>query len=169
MTGRSSRPPANSTVSTSSRCRREALVERRTVARLRVALRGQGQRFAAPRCDAAPVRTAPTTHRAGVPSVHARNRWRCVLSNRPGWYRAVLTLDGYRSGRLLRKLSNFMLVSALLWAVTDPRHLRPRAGPERGRRCHHLPSLNLLPSLWFCAVCSSCTRSTRTCLSTSTI
>ena len=89
------------------------------VARLRVALRGQGQRFAAPRCDAAPVKDG-----LRLPIGQAFRRFTLrnpleiafVFSNRPGWYRAVFdALDGYRLREAyFESCQIFMLVSALL-------------------------------------------------------
>ena len=90
------------------------------VARLRVALRGQGQRFAAPRCDAAPAK-APGLD---LPIGRAFRRFTLgnllemmfLFSNRPGWYRAVFdALDGYRLREAyFESCQIFMLVSALL-------------------------------------------------------
>ena len=87
------------------------------VARLRVALRGQGQRFAAPRCDAAPVKDG-----LRLPIGQAFRRFTLrnpleiafVFSNRPGWYRAVFdALDGHRLREAYMEQSQiFMLVSA---------------------------------------------------------
>ena len=89
------------------------------VARLRVALRGQGQRFAAPRCDAAPVKDG-----LRLPIGQAFRQFTLgnlleiafVFSNRPGWYRAVFdALDGYRLREAyFESCQIFMLVSALL-------------------------------------------------------
>ena len=90
------------------------------VARLRVALRGQGQRFAAPRCDAAPAKVSGLD----LPIGRAFRRFTLgnllemmfLFSNRPGWYRAVFdALDGYRLREAyFESCQIFMLVSALL-------------------------------------------------------
>ena len=100
------------------------------VARLRVALRGQGQRFAAPRCDAAPVKDG-----LRLPIGQAFRRFTLgnllemmfLFSNRPGWYRAVFdALDGHRLREAYMEQSQiFMLVSA-----RHQCHIIPRA-PDR--------------------------------------